>query len=72
MTIKTSSGSTYRFTCKDGKLYFNKGFCEGIVTSLSGIQVGEHLTIRYYALNIYNQPSKDESIIRTTRIVSIT
>jgi len=72
MTIRTKSGSTYNFVCKNNKLYMQKGTSKGVVVSLSGLKVGARLTITYVALDMHCRETSELSTIRTSNIVSIT
>ena len=72
MIIKTKSGETFIMTVSDNGLRIQRGVGEGRVSSLSGLTVGESLTIRYYPLDIYCQAESDsESVIITTPITEI-
>lgn len=51
MVIKTDDSSSYEFFVEDGNVCFKQGSTEGIVTELSGLKIGEHLTIKYYPLD---------------------
>ena len=72
MVITTASGSKYTFTVKDNEIHFLNGLKEGVVSSLSGLEVGSNLEIHFLGLNPQTYEKSEElSYIRTTPIVSI-
>lgn len=72
MVIRTKSGETFIMSVSDNGLRIQRGIGEGRVASLSGLTVGECLTIRYFPFDIYCQTESDsESVIITTPITEI-
>ena len=72
-TVKTTSGSVYEFTHKDGHTFFRKGLLSGEVIRIKNgpITVGKGISMDFYKDNLYGTRDKFPMFINTTAVTEI-
>ena len=72
ITAKTASGTTYTFTQKNGKTFFQKGLLSGEVTRITPITIGEGINMDFHKERLYGDFDDFTTSLNSTPVTDIT